>query len=449
MWYTPNTNSDAGLPFRKEEGSEFSRLFDFMSITQSPQVEKDSDRISVPQNDLAVLHSLTHGGQFTEYSLDCVLASIDAHAGSLFLWDECAKKLVLKAARGPRADQLRDANIKLREGVSGWVGDKGHSVLVKNVREDSRFAGVQRAGDYETPSFISLSLIAGNKLLGVLNITEKADHSTFTETDFDTARDHASHIAIAYENLRERERLARENNGLQERVLELTKTVNQQEPLARIGKLSSNLAHELNNPLDSIRRYVNLALDQSEEESLPREYLGKAKRGIRRAVQVIRGLLQFSRECSKSEIRNSDVHSVIERSLEAVGHDIGLEGINVKKDFCQECVFVPDGGLLVVFRNLIKNARQAISGAGEIAITTRVEGESVFIALRDTGAGMVEEVKDRLFEPFFSTKKESGTGIGLVICREVLEKSGGQISCTKSDTKGTEFLVILPYRGNR
>ena len=242
--------------------------------------------------------------------------------------------------------------------------------------------------------------------------------------------------------------MTRENSALQERVLELTKTVNQQEPLARIGKLSSNLAHELNNPLDSIRRYVNLALDQSEEESLSREYLGKAKKGIRRAVQVIRGLLQFSRECSKAQIRNSDLHSVVERSLEAVAHDVGLAGIEVKRDFCQDCVFVPDSGLLVVFRNLFKNGRQAISGAGKLTITTKVEGECVFITVRDSGVGMAEEVRDRLFEPFFSTKKESGTGFGLVICREILEKCGGQIACTESNTKGTEFLVTLPYRGS-
>lgn len=392
----------------------------------------------------AVIPLVNDPGMYIEYALDSILGILDANSGSVFLWDEYSKELVLKAARGPHRDRIQDARLKLREGVSGWVGEKGHSILVKDIHDDNRFAHVSRVGSYRTYSFISLSLIAGHKLIGVINITERHDHQPFSEDDLARARTFAGHIAITYETLRAVNRSRHENENLHDQVSELRQKIREQEPLVAVGKLASSLAHELNNPLDSIRRYVNLALDQVMEDSLSREYLLKAKSGIRRAVQVIRGLLQFSRECSRTQPRTSELHATIEYSLQAAMEDHQFDNIRIVKKLITEKVPVRDCGLNVVFANLFKNAHHAMPEGGELRLETSLQGNRAVVRVRDTGCGIPPEAMKRLFEPFFSTKKEKGTGIGLTICRDIVEKCGGELICESSSAEGTQFMMTIP-----
>lgn len=390
-------------------------------------------------------HFFASPDSFIEFALDSILGLVQAHAGSLMLWDEERKALVLKSARGPYCDRIRDAHTRLREGIAGWVGDKGRSVLVKDIHEDDRFSATPRAGTYVTYSFISVPLISSNKLIGVINITERSTFEPFTEDDLVRARLMAQHIAIAYDNMRHVSKVRSENYRLHEKLTAMEQTLKRQEPLVSIGKLASNLAHELNNPLDSIRRYVNLALDQVMEDSLAREYILKSKEGIRRAIQVIRGLLQYSRHSSKMEMREAELHQLLRQSLDFVAKDHAFQGLQIEEQFLSETVVVPDCGLTVVFRNLVKNAYQSMKGKGCLTVATSFEDSGVKVTVQDTGCGIPEDVRARLFEPFFSTKQGEGTGIGLAISREIVEKCGGSISFESSVGQGSTFTVRLPY----
>lgn len=383
---------------------------------------------------------------FLEFALDSALALVKAHAGSLFLWDESQKALVLKTARGPYSSRLTQAHVRLREGVSGWVGDNGRSVLVKNIHADDRFSRLKRNGHYKTDSFMSVPLIAANKLLGVINITERENLDPFKEEDFEFVRIFAQYIAIAFENMRLASKYRIESQQAGERAVRLEQTLREQEPLVSVGRLASNLAHELNNPLDSIRRYVNLALDQVMEDSVARQYILNAKEGIRRAVKVVRGLLQYTRETSRVERRTVEIHSLIEKSLEAAAKDQSFEKIKIETCFASPAAIVADCGLLIVFRNLFKNAHQAMGGDGVLTVRTRFEKDYVLVSVSDTGAGIPDTVKKHLFEPFFSTKKDEGTGIGLTICREVVQKCGGTITFDSQIGVGTNFVIQLPCK---
>jgi len=381
---------------------------------------------------------------FIEFALDSMLGLVEAHAGSLMLWDEEQKALVLRAARGPYRERSRDAHSRLREGIAGWVGDQGRSVLVKDIQADDRFNAIPRVGAYATYSFISVPLISSNKLLGVVNITERANLVPFIEEDLVRARLLAQHIAIAYDNMRGLLKTRDENFRLHDRLTVVEQTLKRQEPLVSIGKLASNLAHELNNPLDSIRRYVNLALDQVMEDSLAREYILKSKEGVRRAIQVIRGLLQFSRQSAKMELKEVELLQVLSQSLDFVSRDANFEGLTVETPPAGNSVIVPDCGLYVVFRNLMKNAHHAMQGSGKLGISLEVHDSMVTVRISDTGCGIPEAIQPRVFEPFFSTKQGEGTGIGLAISREIVEKCGGSISFESRTHEGTVFIVKLP-----
>ena len=397
------------------------------------------------------LHRMTDTDELVQFALDSVLALTDAHAGSLFIWDDRAKEFVAKAVRSPHgAGRSHDLRIRLREGVAGKVAEHGRSVLVTDIRHDERFSAIPRNGQYNSPSFICLPLTVENKLIGVINVTEKETRTPFTQNDWKQAELFSKHVAAAFENERMRQRLQNDNHALHLQIGELTETLKQQENLVSVGKLASNLAHELTNPLDAIRRFVNLALDESLEDSLTREYLLKAKRGIRRAVNVIRGLLQFSRDSVSASLKTSEVHQLIEQSIEVVSHDQRFDKIIFEKHFDHNRLYIKDGGLQLVFKNLFENSAQAMNGngsvpQGKVILATRRENGSVIVSVQDTGKGIPENVRPRIFEPFFTTKTNGeGTGIGLAICREIVERSGGKISAESSHEEGALFQIILP-----
>jgi signal transduction histidine kinase len=258
---------------------------------------------------------------------------------------------------------------------------------------------------------------------------------------------YSGHIAVAYENLRVRDHLRKEKEELAQKIDQLTETLRGQEPLVTVGKFASSLSHELTNPLDAIRRFLNLALDQVAEDSLAREYLLKAKEGIRRAIQITSGLLALSRESARQPSRRAELHTLIEQSLAMISQNPSFRGVRFKKQFCEGPVFVRDSGLSIVFKNLFENACHAIEGEGTVITTTSRNGKYVLISILDTGCGVPEEHKGCLFEPFFTTKdKGKGTGIGLTICREIIERAGGEITFESADKQGTTFFITLPYQ---
>lgn len=398
---------------------------------------------------LHALYSLNDPDRLIQISLDLILSLTEAQTGSLFLWDDSAKELVLKVSRGKYLNKRLEPRIKLREGVSGLVAHNGHSVLVKNIGQDERFRGVKRFRSYHTSSFISISLLSGNKLVGIVNITEKENLSPFDEVDFRRAESIAKHVALSYENLKIKKRLSEENEKIHHEITRLKESLRQQESMASIGKLACSLAHELNNPLDAIRRFVNLALDHVMEDSLGREYLLRAKEGIRRAIQVIRGLLSFSRETRRHTKHKTELHVLLEKSLTLIAQAPSFQKIRFEKDFCDKPVYVEDNGLTAVFQNLFDNANHAMKGEGVIIVSTHPNGEYVVVAVKDTGCGVQEEHRTHLFEPFFTTKDTGeGTGMGLAICREIVERSGGAIAFESEKEKGTTFFVKLPYENN-
>lgn len=382
-----------------------------------------------------------------DFALDSILGIVDSSLGSLFIWDEYSKELVLKCARGQGHDRLRGSSIKLREGIAGWIAEKGFPVRVEDIRQDSRFSEPKSNNRYQSYSFLSIPLVSDNKLIGLINITEKENKSPFSEEDLELATVFSRHIALAYENLKSKQRLREDNLSLSQKISSLNEQLKEQEALVSLGKLASHLAHELNNPLDAIRRFINLAIDHVGQDNPAREFLLKAKQGIRRSVQVIRGLLELSGINSRTRIRQADLHHLIEEVIEAVRHDSNFDQVVIEKRFCGRPLIIEDCGLQTVFQNLFQNAHHAMNGTGSITIQTREQAGQAIVVIKDSGCGIPETIQTRIFDPFFTTKVNGkGTGIGLTICREIIQRSGGQISLENGEKQGAQFVITLPYR---
>ena len=223
------------------------------------------------------------------------------------------------------------------------------------------------------------------------------------------------------------------------------------ERLAAVGKLASKVAHELNNPMDGILRYINLAMRIIEQENLekPKEYLTQCRQGLMRMVQIVSELLEFSRSTYAS-LEYVKIEQIIEDAIKTMDARAEASNVRVLRNYAPGIPQIGNGNLFQVFCNLIKNALDAMPDGGELSISTRLAADdTAVVEFRDTGTGLPAENADAIFEPFFTTKdKGKGTGLGLAICKDIVERYHGRITAENAPQGGSIFTVYLPVAGN-
>jgi signal transduction histidine kinase len=227
---------------------------------------------------------------------------------------------------------------------------------------------------------------------------------------------------------------------------DLQQQVAQSQRMATVGKVAGKVAHELNNPLDGILRYINLAIrviDQGQAEKA-KDYLLHGRSGLMRMVQIVSEMLEFSRG-SSTAIERAPLDQILREAIAAMEPRAGKVRIEL---LCQDPQFLPlfrSDNLFQVFCNLIKNAIDAMEGDGQLTITIHRSERKLDIEFRDTGSGFPAEQAEAIFQPFFTTKGFGrGTGLGLAICRDIVDKLRGRITAANHPEGGSTFTVSLP-----
>ena len=222
----------------------------------------------------------------------------------------------------------------------------------------------------------------------------------------------------------------------------------QAERFAAVGKVASKVAHELNNPMDGILRYLNLAIRVIDKQDLEKatQYLHQCRTGLTRMVQIISELLEFSR-CTYPAFERGPVDQIVEAAVKAMESQARGTDVQVIRDFAGDMPRFRGSNLFQVFSNLIKNAADAMEGAGQLRITISDSDDMLTIEFRDTGPGFAPENAEVIFEPFFTTKRRgrgAGLGLGLAICKDIVEKYDGRITARNVPEGGSIFTVHLP-----
>lgn len=198
--------------------------------------------------------------------------------------------------------------------------------------------------------------------------------------------------------------------------------------------------------MDGILRYVNLAMRMLEGEGMekPKEYLEQCRGGLMRMVRIIGELLEFSRS-TYTVSEYASIGKIVDdavRAMEARRESVDIEVVGKQSGGGGRFKV---GNLFQVFCNLIKNAFDAMAGAGKLTITIARTGDGLQVSFCDTGPGIEAGKNEVLFEPFFTTKKEGrGTGLGLAICKDIIDKYGGTIMAGNAPGGGAVFTVCLP-----
>ena len=241
--------------------------------------------------------------------------------------------------------------------------------------------------------------------------------------------------------------ISKENNVLEEKLI-------RSERLALVGQMAAGYAHELNNSLTTMLGYTELVhnvINTNYPEL--RELLEKIStitNQTQRASQITKNLLDISRKKS-SEREPTDVHKLIEQVLSYTEYRAHAQGLKVVRDFEQSMprISVDPRRVEQVFLNLILNAYHAMDKGGTLAITARhvqrEMGSVLQVSFTDNGHGIAKGHIKEIFDPFFSTKQESGgTGLGLFISQKIVESYKGTIEVKSEENKGTTFTVEFP-----
>jgi two-component system NtrC family sensor kinase len=233
-----------------------------------------------------------------------------------------------------------------------------------------------------------------------------------------------------------------------EELVAMQERVAQSERLASLGMLAAGVAHEVNNPLGGILALTSLTVEDMSDHDPNRENLEEVIRQTERCRDIVKGLLEFSRQ-SKSNTELVDLNKVLEDTLSLVAKQALFFNINVERDLEPELppVMADRSQFQQVFMNILMNAVQAMNERGTITIRSRHDtaANCVEVAISDTGCGIHPEQIHRIFDPFFSTKAGGqGTGLGLSIAYGIVTTHRGTISAQSEVGKGSTFTIRMP-----
>ena len=219
--------------------------------------------------------------------------------------------------------------------------------------------------------------------------------------------------------------------------------------LAAIGQLAASIAHELRNPLSSIKGAAQFLQKEYENEGAIVEFLGIIIDEVNGLNKLTTEFLDFARPM-QLELKPTSVNTVVDKTLQLMSVHITDNNVVVKENLDES---VPDvqadmDQLEQVLRNIIINALQAMPGGGVLTLETgRAPGGGAYMSVTDTGIGIPKEKLDRIFLPFVTTKTK-GTGLGLSVVQKIVENHGGKIELTSEVDKGSTFKIVLPLHGS-
>jgi signal transduction histidine kinase len=233
-----------------------------------------------------------------------------------------------------------------------------------------------------------------------------------------------------------------------QRLKSTQQALKQSEKLAAMGQISAGIAHELNNPLGVITMYSNVLIDELPDENPIKKDIQLIVEQANRCKNIVGGLLNFARS-NKLNLEVIEIRNILEDSLRSIVVPVNVK-VSVNYNTTRSTIRLDSDLITQVFVNLLKNAVDAMDDGGELSINVVDGNEEMIISFTDTGVGIKDEDMDKLFTPFFTTKKMGyGTGLGLALVYGIVKMHKGQIT-VKSNTDpsinktGTTFTLNLP-----
>ena len=373
-----------------------------------------------------IINSTLNLDELLELILNAATQSIEADRGTLYLVDDIKKELWSKVHQGTDMVEIR---LPIGKGLAGYVAETGETILIPDTYADPRFnPEIDKRTGYRTRNMLCMPMKnKDRKIIGVFQLLNK-NQGSFDNDDVSFIDALSAHASVAIENA----------HMAQEMVAN--------ERLSAVGKMASVIIHDIKNPMGTLRVYAQVMKKKSGNEEA-NKLADEMIRQVDRFVNMTQEILDFTRGVSASNFQELEFFDVMNSVLDFIEKDLEKNNIILKK-FAQfkGIVNIDQDKLVRVFYNIASNARDAMPQGGTLTVTTIEENGYVRIDFTDTGTGMPEEVKKRIFEPFMTYGKKHGTGLGMSIVKKVIDDHNGKIEITSVMGKGTTITICLPFK---
>lgn len=277
--------------------------------------------------------------------------------------------------------------------------------------------------------------------------TVKISKGDFSQEIDINSQDEIGDLAQSFNKMSNQLLLARK------RMQEANRKLVQAEKLASIGRISAGLAHEIRNPLTSVKLNIQKLFGSEHLDKIEKDYLTISQEGIKQIENFIKEMLNFTR-VSKLNINRFSMEQIINESVKMMVDSLELKKVLLEKDFQKGVpqVNVDGDKLRQVILNILHNAYEAVDEGGRIRISLSYlkaeSGGKVRINISDDGIGILDKDFENIFEPFYTTKA-SGIGLGLANARKIIEQHNGSLRTVKKEGRGSSFEILIPCEGER
>jgi two-component system, NtrC family, sensor kinase len=392
----------------------------------------------------------------------------EAQRGAIYLHEPAGERLALRASAG--FSELPNLNRPIDLGLIGRAFMSQSAQLIQSMTEWNALvrettsddpAELLRALQLERPPSgeIIVPLVAHDTAIGVLLLLRTLGEGEFVAEARATLEGLANLAAVAILEVRsvraastltsQVAQLEEQQRTLAERLTSAEAAMLQGARLAAVGQLAASIAHEINNPLYAVRNCLYLLEEDLPAELRDADYLILARDQLARIAGIIERMRDFYRP-SRGDMAPHDLNDLLENTLALAGLQTRHTAIQMIFAPATDLPAVMCNGdqLRQVFLNLILNAIDAMPDGGTLTVRTIAGSTVAVVEVQDTGIGIPEDIRARLFDAFFTTKP-TGTGLGLSICAHIVTQHGGQLRVESSPGQGSTFQIALPFQPDR
>ena len=359
--------------------------------------------------------------------LDAMATALNASSGLLLLTEKDSQELSFRSAYQIKQDLLPGVHFDITKGIIGRVFEENRTYVTNKAQEDKEIDHKLLAEmGLKAQHVVCTPLRGDGKCIGVIELfNKKGENDYFSENDIKIIESIAGQISRGIDNLRLR--------------AEKTKA----DRLATIGNMMSTMVHDLRTPMNNIFGFVDLMLEEDDRTTRD-EYAEIINEQIKILTNMTTDVLDFAKGKTTILPRKHPVDKLVSDFVKFFEGDIQKRGFKLEWAVnVSSMVYVDPEKINRVFMNIMKNALEAMEKGGTFRIEAgQINGEILF-SLSDTGSGIPEEIRDRLFDSFVTSGKEGGTGLGLAIVKKVIDEHKGRIEVESETGVGTTFKIYF------
>ena len=353
---------------------------------------------------------------------------LHAEAGSIVLKEDDTNQMYFKSARGRKAQSVKLLKLRKGEGIAGWVAGHGESLICNDAMQDERH--LRNFADqigFPTREIICVPLMGEDEVIGAFELINKESAlSGFTTEDLKLLTLIAGQAAKAIQTNRHREKLEKADR------------------LATIGQFLSGILHDFKTPMSIISGYVQLMAEKTSDGDR-KAYISSILKQFDLMNTMTKEILAFARGESEILVRKVYLNKFFEEINELLSREFEDRNITYQLNMNYRGIaHMDENKIKRVFYNMVRNAAEAMQEGGSFTLSVDKEEHHVAFTFSDTGLGIPEEIKDRLFDSFVSKGKADGTGLGLAIVKKIIDEHQGHINYSSNPERGTTFVIRLP-----